>query len=301
MDNFKTLSFKSIGKNINDRIVTDLYFRLSLMARSVFEWKNLDKIGIDEKHIEKYLFAYGRCMIYKDKTLGYMVARCTENAPVNYYDDPTHLRPVATNYINPKKYEVGRECVLIRNNDDMLPTAPTIQIYAYELAELQRTIDTNVRLQKMAAIIQGTNKQMLALKQVYKSWNECEPIIFADKNFDLGALNVFKTDAPIVFDKLQIQKTNVWRECMTFLGINNANTDKRERLVDDEVRANNEQIELSASVMLKARQKACEEINKLFNLTGDNAVSVDLRAGLRDEFGEFREDLPSDSEVEVLS
>ena len=68
MNNYDVISARSVAKNLNNRVYTDLYYRLMLMARSVFEWKNLDKIGIDEKHIEKYLFAYGSCMFFKDKT-----------------------------------------------------------------------------------------------------------------------------------------------------------------------------------------------------------------------------------------
>jgi hypothetical protein len=60
---------------------------------------------------------------------------------------------------------------------------------------------------------------------------------------------------------------------MTFLGINNANMNKRERLVDDEVQANNEQIMYSADVMLKARERACKRINEIFGLN----ISVELR------------------------
>ena len=280
-----TMSFKSTAKMLNDLTMTDYYIRLMLLARSVFEWKNLDKIGIDEKHIEKYLFSYGKCMLFKDRTLGYIVTKCTENSPVNYYDDPTYLKPNATNYINTKNYNVGEECVLIRNNDEMIPTSNTIKLFAYRLTEIDRTIDTNIKLQKTSSLIQGSNKQILALKTLFSKWEGNEPLLFADKNIDLGSLNVLKTDAPIVFDKLQIQKSSIWNEAMSFLGINNANTDKRERLVDDEVRANNEQIELSARVMLKARKKACDDINKLLNLEGENAISVDLREGLREEFG----------------
>ena len=42
--------------------------------------------------------------------------------------------------------------------------------------------------------------------------------------------------------------------------------DKKERLVDDEVQANNEQVEASFNVALKAREQAVEQINKLFGL-----------------------------------
>ena len=53
---------------------------------------------------------------------------------------------------------------------------------------------------------------------------------------------------------------------MTFLGINNANMDKRERLVDDEVQANNEQVKACEDVMLKAREDAVKRINEMFGL-----------------------------------
>ena len=48
---------------------------------------------------------------------------------------------------------------------------------------------------------------------------------------------------------------------------------KKERLIVDEVNVNNEQITIQCESMLLTRQKACEEINKMFNLN----VSVKKR------------------------
>ena len=41
---------------------------------------------------------------------------------------------------------------------------------------------------------------------------------------------------------MELHKHEIWNECMTFLGINNANTDKRERLITNEVDSNNDLI-----------------------------------------------------------
>lgn len=265
--------FREYERNLNELTFRDYYNRLSLLAKSVFKWNNLPN-GIDEKWIEKYLFSEGKCMFFKDSEKGFMVTKLGEGGTLNYYDEPTLLRPVATNYESiVRDYENDTECVLIRNNDDMIPTRSTIRLYAYRLADISRTIDINVAAMKTPVLITCTEKQRTTLKNVYRQWNGFEPVIFGSKDLDLEGIKVLKTDAPIVFDKLQIQKHHIWNECMTFLGINNANMDKRERLVDDEVQANNEQIEMSVDVMLKSRELACKKINALF---GTN-ISVEVR------------------------
>ena len=266
------ISFKTFAKELTDYTFTDYFYRLMLIARSIFKWNNLPN-NIDEKWIEKYLFTEGKCAFFKDPIKGLMVAKCADGGSLNYYDEPTEIRPVATNMESSTVYTNHKDCVVIRNNDIMLPTARTIQLFAYRLADISRTIDININAQKTPLIILCSEKQKLTMKNVYKQWNGFEPVIYGDPNIDLNQVTVLKTDAPIVFDKLQYQKHAIWNECMTFLGINNANQDKRERLVDDEVQANNEQVEISAHCMLKAREQACEEINRIF---GTN-ISVELR------------------------
>lgn len=269
------ISYKSMAKYMNDRIVTDYFYRLMLTARSVFEWENLPN-GIDEKWIERYLFSEGKCVFFKDPVLGLMVARMTPNGNLNYYDEPTTVLPYATNYQG-DTLENGINCVVIRNNDDMIPTSPTIQLYAMKLADIDRTIDVNIKAQKMPIIIKCSDKQKLTLKRVIDQRNDNEPVIFGDKGLDTDSIEVLKTEAPIVFKDLELQKHMVWNECMTFLGINNANQDKKERLVDDEVQANNEQVQASFNIMLKAREQACRDINRIFGLTGDKEVRVHKR------------------------
>ena len=58
----------------------------------------------------------------------------------------------------------------------------------------------------------------------------------------------------------------ILNEVFTDFGINNANMDKRERMVANEVEANNEQVKASEDVLLKVREEACKNINRIFNL-----------------------------------
>lgn len=259
---YTLIEMKSIAKELNNRTFTDYFYRLMLISRSVFEWINLPK-GINEKWIERYLFTEGKCVFFKDDKLGFMVTAVNPNGPINHYDEPTFVMPYATAYTG-EPLENGVDCVVIGNNDCLLPTSPTIQLYALKLSNIARTIDVNIEAQKTPIIIKCSEKQRLTLKRLMAQRNDNEPLIWGDKNLDLDGVEVLKTDAPIVFKDLELQKHMVWNEVMTYLGINNANQDKKERLVDDEVQANNEQVEASFNMMLKARQDACKRINEIF-------------------------------------
>lgn len=275
MNNISIVSMKSFAKQLNDLTFTDYYYRLMLLAKSVFKWNNLPN-GMNEKWIENFLFRYGECVFYNDPKRGLMVAQCNTSGNLNNYEEPTLINPVGLD-INCTSLTPGKDCVLIRNNDERLPTRFPVELFAYRLAEISRTIDVNINAQKTPVLVVTTEKQKLTLKNIYSQWNGYEPVIYGDKNLDTPELlRVLKTDAPVVFPELQVQKQTIWNECLTFLGINNANTEKRERLITDEVKANNNHIDLSADCLLKSRERACEEINKLFG----TEISVELREGV---------------------
>ena len=265
------LSMKSFAKQLNDRTFTDYYNRLSLLAKSVFKWENLPN-GMDEKWIETFLFKHGKCVFYNNDKRGLMVAECTTDGVLNNYEEPVSVTPAGID-VEPQNLIVNKECVIIRNNDDMIPTSIPLELFAYRLAETSRTMDINVNAQKTPVLILTTEKGKLTVKNIYAQWNGNEPVITGDKNIDPELFKVLKTDAPIVFPQLQNHKQCLWNECLTFLGINNANTEKRERLITEEVEANNDHIDLSADSFLKSRERACEQINKLFKTN----IKVSLR------------------------
>lgn len=249
----------------NNMTFSYYYYKLMLVARSLFEWSGLPN-NMDERWIEKYLFTSGKCIFYKDPTMGFMVAGLAQQGSVNCYGDPTSVWPVAENYVySGDKLVNGENCYVIRNNDLMLPNFPIIRHYAYKLCNIDRAIDTNVEAVKTPIIVRCSEKQKLSLKNAINQRKDNEPVIWSSDLADINEMvDTLTTNAPIVFPQLQTQKHMILNEVFTDLGINNANMDKRERMVANEVEANNEQVKACEDVMLKARQQACKEINRIF-------------------------------------
>lgn len=268
---FEVLSMQSMAKQLNDWTFTDYYYRLLMIARSRFQWEGLPNY-LKEEWLERYLCNEGNCLFYDDEKNGFMIAKATASGTLNPYDECVTYTPYGTGYQG-KALETDEECVLIKNNDLMLPTVNTLQLYAYRLAEITRTIDVNINAQKTPKVVLCSDKQKLSFKRIFQRVNDNEIAIFGDKNLDIEAIKSLDIQAPVVFDKLECEKHAIWNECMTFLGFNNSNQDKKERLVADEVSANDEQVGANANVMLKTRMDACKRINELFDLN----VSVKLR------------------------
>lgn len=291
---YQLLSYKSVAQIANNLTFSYYYYKLMLIARALFDWSDLPN-NMDERWIEKYLFGSGKCIFFKDPTLGFMVAGLGEEGGLNCYGDPTSVYPVAENYVysGPKLIN-GENCYIIRNNDLMLPTFPTIRHYSFKLTNIDRAIDVNIEAIKTPTIVQCSDKQKLSLKNAINQRKDNEPVIWADDKSEInGMVTILKTDAPVVFDKLQTQKHMILNEVFTDLGINNANMDKRERMVANEVEANNEQVKASEDVMLKAREQACKEINRIFNLN----ISVKRRdLDKIPEYEEINKDINEDKD-----
>lgn len=258
--------------NLTQMTIMDYYRRLRMLAVSMFDWKGLPE-SVNIRYLEASLFETGRCLFFKDKSekgLSYLALKCTIAKELNVYMEPTNFIAISNNYS--QEYSIS-DSVLIRNNYDSLPTAVTVMLFSQRLGNAERSIDVNVNAQKTPVLILVDDKQRLTLKNIYSQYEGNEPVIFGNSTINPNLFTVLKTDAPFVADKLMLYKHNILNECLTFLGINNANTDKKERLITDEAQANNQVISASADAMLATRQQAAEQINKMFGLN----ITVQLR------------------------
>ena len=105
----------------------------------------------------------------------------------------------------------------------------------------------------------------------------CEPAIYKDNKLVESAFKVMPTQSPYISDKLMELRNDYDSKILTFIGLNNNNITKRERLIVDEVNANNEFINANAYSRLTARQKDAEKINKMFGLNIEPIINEDIK------------------------
>ena len=255
-----------IDEQVNDSNFNRLFNLFTTLALNRFKWDNLPK-GLESRHIENALFRFGQAGFVDDKDLGLI---CLPSSPrgLNVYGDPTEILLTGNGYS--KEYKV-KDVVRIMNNDLCYPTIVHINYYADKISRCDKAIDMNVRHQKTPYILKTTKQNELSMKNLINKIERDDYAIFIDEKMTNGGdtgLIVDQTLVPFIADKLQEHKNNLVCELLTILGLNNndSNNMKKERLIVDEVNANNQEIEMYLDTDFKNRKKACEEINAKFGL-----------------------------------
>ena len=252
---------------INDNIEREtirLAKHYQMLALNRYKWENLPN-GIESRYIEQMLYDNGECALFDHPDFGLTVLRSSSRENLNIYGEPTKLTLTG---FNEYRTVMMDDCVRILNNDLGLPTQENILYYARRMAEIDDIIMQNLRQQRVPYLFATDSNNEFSLKNLYEKMYQGEQAIFVDKEMLNGQsenIMVLPTLAPYLVDKLQIQKQEMERELLTFLGINNT-LEKKERLLQDETNSNNQFIKMSSDIGFKQRQLACDKMNEMFGL-----------------------------------
>lgn len=243
----------------------DYYLRLKELAVNEFEWKYLPDT-CNEPILELTLYEMGYAIFFQEPVLGtYLNAMALLKDKYNMYYIPPKREAYA---VTGQRWNLDyTNSVLIFNNRLRTPTDFVIRNYASELANIRQSIGINVRKMRTPYILKGNPTQVKEMRLRYRKIEDGEEAIMEDE-FNEGnpTIEVLNLNPPEYYEKLEMQFSKVWRNALTFVGVNNSPTDKKERLVEDEVSANNEEILSQRAVRLTARREAAEKINQLFGL-----------------------------------
>lgn len=278
---------------MNDQTYNDYLQRMKKVCLSMFEWVNLPT-SMNARYLEMCLFYNGQAALLYDEDYGYINTQAADGGYINIYGLPTELQCYSYRFNTRRSLytvdtgeEKNKECILVMNNYERIPTTATVSLFAYRLAEAQRTADVNIKAQRTPILITTDQKQYFTLKKMYEEYDGNTPAIFADKNLiSADALKAIETGAPFLGKDIMDYKREIWNEFLTFMGIQNL-SEKRERLITGEVDSNNELLNLNLQALLIPRKEACRQFNEKYGLMGEKAIDVRVRSDLYNVVKQF--------------
>lgn len=255
------------------------YFKKYLFQKaiSVFKWE-LPKLW-DKDYFLYKLFNNGYIAVFDTVKFGVICQECSLGG-YNLYYHPSYAivaNPLLPNI--PTLY-IDRDCSIIKVQPDYSGIMDIINYYADQLALASEAMGTNLVNVKTATVFGAENKQQAeSYKKMFDNIANGEPAVFIDKNLldESGKPKWFPfvqhmKESYVVSDILSdIRKIEAMFD--TEIGIPNANTDKRERLITDEVNANNVETMTRCELWLETLKDGINKTNEMFNLT----INVDWR------------------------
>lgn len=221
----------------------------------------------DYDYMLTHLFVDGLFAI-TDTEVGVIPLRCGVTG-VNYWDHPTEVQ-IAVPVLGTMRRKIGEDCALIKLQYDYKGVMELVQRYSTNLAMCDSAIAVNLMNTKAAVIGQAEDqKQAQTLKKMYDEISAGKPFVVTRNGMvKIGESVIFNpVKQAFVADDVQLLKRKIMNEFLTRIGIGNANTEKRERLISDEVNANNEESMFSKNHWIKAVNEGLKEANRLYGLS----------------------------------
>ena len=218
------------------------------------------------------LYTYGYVGVFRTAEYGVIYNPCTVGGR-NIFYEPAYV--MLANPLLPeltgKQLEIGTKCALIRLTPDYIGILDLIGFYAEKMALASQGIDVNIINSKLAYVFSAKDQtQAKSFKKMFDQITDGEPAVVIDKklfnddgtpNWQLFTQNLKQT---YLADQLISDLRKIEDEFNTRVGIPNANTDKRERLITDEVNANNVETETLPELWLDNIHRGIDQAEKLF-------------------------------------
>lgn len=245
------------------------------LAINRFKWDNLpneDDYGLCSEYIENELFDNGLVCAFEHADFGFMMLKATTIGNKNPYGFSSSYRVNGVQFaedisvFKPLKNEKAKSIygILVKNNNTHTPTCNTVDFWVKLMVNTIETFKLNQNACKTPFLIQCNDADKLSFENALKSIEGSAEALFGSKAM-LDNLNVFNTNVDYMGTDILTDLQTLENKLLTALGINNASIDKKERLITDEVNANNDNITINNDNYYNQRIKAIKKINKEFN------------------------------------
>lgn len=246
---------------------SNIYYREYLLKKilSRFEFGNIPSYW-DKDYFLETLFLDGKVCIL-DTTLGVIPLKCGLKG-IGVFEQPTQA-VIANPILGNMERTIDVDCAVIRLQYNFAGAGWIINRYATLLSMCDSSVAVNLMNTKAAYVFKADSKaQAATIQKMYDDITMGRPAVFVGESGALNNENMFLMPAKqnFIADDVQLLKRKIINEFLTEIGINNTNLDKRERLTDDEVNANNDEVLANIQHWFDNISDGVERANKLFGL-----------------------------------
>lgn len=214
-----------------------------------------------------------------DTNIGVIPLRCGVTG-INAFDHPTTAIFANAVLGNFERELFGNDpsysCALVKLQYNYDGVMPIVDRYAQLLAACDNSIAVNLRNSKVAFIGFVSSKQQAAtIEKMYDDIDSGKPAVYVKRGDGITSDDIYYNHVKETYiaNDIQLLKQSIKNDFLTEVGLNNANTDKRERLIVDEVNANNDEVQANVQHWLDNITEGLKRANTLFGLN----LSVKLR------------------------
>lgn len=268
----------------------NMYLRQMLtLAENVFRIKGLPDF-IDVAYVNKTLLRKGSIAFFKDDVMDELLALPYVNVgKLDVYGRPTKIQVMGKNGYT--RVLSKDEFVIVHDNYAGYPLYIDIVQYAERVALATRTIDINIEQQKTPRIFKTSNEKLKSVKDIVNNIDGMVNSIITYDDINLtDDTTIVLAPAPFVADKVNDNKQNIWNEFLRLIGITSVTTQKKERLLTDEIQAQNGGATASRYNRFDPRQKDFGMVNERFG--------YDIEVEYYDGLPEMYEDVAYYEDVE---
>ena len=250
------------------------YFTKYLLqkAMSVFEWDLPETWNKD--YFLYVLYCWGYVAVVNTDKLGVISQGCGLKGYDVFYA-PTHAviaNPLLSGILEPR---IGTQCELLKLQPDFSGILDLVGHYAEQMALASQSVSVNLLNSKLSYVFTAKTKALAeSLKKMYDQIASGEPAVVIDSRLKNAAdgeetWKAFEQNVGgnYIVTNLLADLRKIEAMFDTEIGIPNANTDKRERLIQDEVNANNIETFSKCAMWLENLQDACKRVNDMFGLS----------------------------------
>lgn len=219
----------------------------------------------DMNYFWSHLFLDGSIAIL-DTELGIIPLRCGYTG-INVWDRPTDI-VIANPILGSFTRKIGTDGALIHLQYDYKGISPILQRFSTLLAMCDSAISVNLMNSKVAFIgFVDDQAQAKTMQKMYDDISGGTPAVYVRKTQVNPESFIFNNvRQSFVADDVMIVRRKIVNDFLSDIGINNANLDKRERLNEQEVNANNEEVRFNVLNWIDTIQEGLDVANRLYGL-----------------------------------